>query len=154
MSPFFYRNAVMAGLILKEYKWTEEYISKYQSELPEDIRENYFNFCPAQIRFFLKEFEKSLELLSSLKHDELYLKTSVKIMQVQIYYELKHSENLISALESFRHFISNNKLIPGKRKAAIENFYKALYKLILVNSRSEKSDELLFLQKNVLAEKA
>lgn len=153
MSPVFYRNVTGLGLQLKEYEWTKNFIYEYKHELTAELRENYSNFCLAQYEFQMKNFETSLELNSKLKHDELYLKIYSKILNIQNLYELKYFDTLDSSIESFRHFISNNKLIPTDRKINFTNFFKYLNKIISVQNKTD-SDEISLLRIQLMKESA
>ena len=113
MSPAYYKNLVILALSLKEYKWIKEFILNYKNELPADIRGNVYMYCMALYEFDMKEFEKSLELLSKIK-------------------------SLISSLEAFRHFLSNNKLLPENKKVSYSNFYKFFNKVVSYNIKKDK----------------
>jgi len=138
MSPVYYKNLMILALSLNEYNWVKEFILNYKNELPEDTRENIYMYCMALYEFSMKEFESSLELLSKIKYDELYLKYDSKVLQLMIYYELKSEEPMISSMEAFRHFLSNNKLLPDNKKDSYTNFYKFFNKIVNFNIKKDK----------------
>jgi hypothetical protein len=152
MSPVFFRNIVFSALILKEYEWVKQFMIKYKTELHKEYRENYYLFCMAHYEFNIKNFESALELNSRIKYDELYLKLNSRLLQIQLLYELELEEPLISALESFRHFISNNKLIPEKRRILFSNFYKYLNSVLKFRNKNDKSS-LSFLKSKIAGNK-
>jgi hypothetical protein len=137
MPPVYYKNLVILGLSLDEYKWVKNFISDYKYELPEDSRLNIHNYCMALYEFDMRKFDKALELLSMIKFDELYLKYDSKILQLMIYYETGSEESLLSSLEAYRHFLSNNKLLPENKKEMYTNFHKFFSKLFLLKSKKD-----------------
>jgi len=124
MAPIFYRNVVNAGLTLKELSWVKNFIEEYKSELPKRYRDNYFHYCLALYEFHAGNFELSIVLNSKIKYDEVYMKLNSKTLQMQLLFETKGEESLLDSLESFRHFLINNKLIPDNKKLLFTNFHK------------------------------
>ncbi|MBK8553142.1 MAG: hypothetical protein IPL53_19615 [Ignavibacteria bacterium] len=90
--------------------------------------------------FEVNNFNDSLELLSKISLDELYMKFDVKVLQIMIYYETNSIEALISSMEAFRHFLVNNKLLPENKKETYTNFHKYLNKLILLNNKKDLNE--------------
>ena len=140
MPPIYYKNLVILALSLDEYNWVKDFISKYKNELPEDSRVNIYNYCMALYEFDMREFDKALELLSKIKFDELYLKYDSKILQLMIYYETGSEESLLSSLEAYRHFLSNNKLLPENKKEIYTNFHKFFSKLFTLKNKKDKTE--------------
>lgn len=140
MPPIYYKNLVILALSLDEYKWVKDFISEFKDELPEDSRLNIYNYCLALYEFDMHEFDKALELLSKIKFDELYLKYDSKILQLMIYYETGSEESLLSSLEAYRHFLSNNKLLPENKKEMYTNFHKFISRLISLKNKKDKTE--------------
>lgn len=138
MPVIYFKNFVILALSLNEYEWAKEFISAYKNELPVDSKDNVSLYCLALYEFDMKRFEKASELLSRIKYDELYLKYDSKILQIMIYYETGTDESLIAALEAYRHFLSNNKLLPENKKDIYINFYKFFNKLFIFKSKQNK----------------
>ncbi len=140
MPLIYYKNLVILALSLNEYKWAKDFILDYKNELPEDSRINIYNYCMALYEFDKREFDKALELLSRIKFDELYLKYDSKILQIMIYYENGSEESLISSLEAYRHFLSNNKLLPDNKKELYTNFYRYFSRIFAAKSKKDKTE--------------
>jgi hypothetical protein len=68
------------------------------------------------------------------------MKLNSKTLHLQILYELGYEDTLASSLESFRHFLSNDKLIPEEKKAPLLNFHKYLNKIISLNIKKSRSE--------------
>jgi len=75
------------------------------------------------------------------------MKLKSKTLEMQLLYETKAEESLLSSLENFRHFLNNNNLIPAGPKLQYSNFHKYLNKIVLLKNRKNKSDAGLLLSK-------
>lgn len=134
ITPVYYKNRIRLGLDLKEYKWVREFIENFKDKLHSDSKDNVYLYNLALYEFEVNNFNDSLEILSKISLDELYMKFDVKILQIMIYYETNSIEALISSMEAFRHFLVNNKLLPENKKETYTNFHKFLNKLIQLNN--------------------
>lgn len=124
-----YKNIVDTALRLDEIDWAQKFIEEYKKELPVEHIENTYLYCKGLIEFYLHNFEKALEIFAKVKYDEVYHKAEMKCIILAIYYELKLDETLFASLDSFRHFLSNDKIIPEDRKLYYLNYHKSLKKL-------------------------
>lgn len=151
MSTAFYRSIVSVGCRLKDFDWLIDFVEKYKPEIKPELRDSIYNYCKATIEMEIKNFEKSLEYLSKVRTDELYLKMDVRMLQCRIYYELNWDDSLNSLLDAFRRTLANNKLLPESRKILFANFLKYLGK---INNQKHKADELdlELIRKTIVAE--
>ena len=129
MPTVLYRNIVLSGLELKEYKWVLSFMNDYRKELHIESRDNTGNYCFALYEFYTKKYDEAFKYLARIKYDEHYLKIDVKILQIMLYFEMGHEDAFASSLESFRQFLANNNLIPQKRKLIFQNFQKYISKI-------------------------
>lgn len=140
VTPVYYKNRVRLALDLKEFEWAKDFIENFKGGLPADSKNNVYLYNLALYEFEIKNFSGSLELLSKIKFDELYLKFDAKILQLMIYYEMNSYESLISSLEAFRHFLLNNKLLPEIKKESYSNFHKFFSKLVFYKSNGKLAE--------------
>lgn len=138
MPTVYYKNLVILALSLDEYLWVKEFIQSYKNELHPDSKDNFYNYCMALYEFDMKKFDRSLEFLSKIKFDELYLKYDSKILQLMIYFETGEEESLISSLQAYRHFLTNNKLLPENKKELYTNFYKFFSRIFNSKIKNDK----------------
>lgn len=138
MSFRYYTDVVETALKLKEYKWTEEFIEKYKNELSPGSQENTYQYSHALYEFAMKNFEKSLELLSKVTYNDVYHKMKYRSMLLMIYYELDYGDLLLSHLDAFNHFLINDALISDERKIYYSNFIKYVRNL---SGLRDKDDE-------------
>jgi hypothetical protein len=76
-----------------------------------------------------------------------HFKLSVKTLMLMIYYELNLYDTAISLLDSYRHFIARDKMLPEVDKENRLNFAK-YYKEIL-NLKNGMSNEINLVKSNV-----
>jgi len=122
MSSKFYRIAVETALKLKQLEWTKQFMEKYKSKLPSAELENTYNYSLALYEFASGNYTPSLEFLSKVKYDDVYQKTELRCLTALLYYELEMDDSLFAHIDSFRHFFSNDKILPKDRKLYIGNF--------------------------------
>lgn len=144
MPELFYKSAADIGLQLKKYDWAKKFIQDYKKELPEQFRENTYLHCMGVYEFAVDNFEKSLEYISKVKFDEIYQKLDIKCLLNAIYYELKIFPSLESSIDTFRHFLKNDKIIPAERKEPFSVFNKNLSKLLKLQRKPDMEELELF----------
>ena len=137
MPDLYYKGLFDTAMRLKEYDFAKKFIIDYKDELPEQFRENTFLQCMAIYEFVTDNFEKALELISKVKFDEIYQKLDVKCLTNAIYYELDFTPSLEASIDTFRHFIKNDKLAAPFRKESYSNFNKNLLRLHKLRKKPE-----------------
>ena len=138
MSFRYYTDVVETALKLKKYQWTKEFIEKYKRELPSDSQENTYYYSLALYEFAMKNFEKSLGLLSKVKYNDVYHKIKYRSYLIMLYYELDYGDLLLSHLDSFNHFLINDTLISDERKEFYSNFSKYIKNLSGLKDKGKK----------------
>jgi hypothetical protein len=149
MSFRYYTDVVETGLKLKEYGWVKEFIEKYKPALSPDARDNTYSYSLALYEFAMKNFEKSLGLLSKVKYNDVYHKMKYRNILLMLYYELNYSDLFLSHLDSFNHFILNDNLISDERKLYYSGFIKFIKQLSGLRDK-EKIEELQSLKQKIL----
>ncbi len=145
MSSKFFRSVVETGLKLNEKEWTKDFIESCKTEMPGDAAENTYFYALSLFEFAARNYEKALELLSKVKYNDIYHKTEVRCLITEIYYELNMEDVLASHLDSFRHFITNDRLIAEERKEYFSNFVK--YARNLNSLKNKKSGPDVYMLK-------
>jgi hypothetical protein len=70
------------------------------------------NLSYAKCEFSRREYEKALIRLGKINLEYSQFKLSVKTLMLMIYYELDSYDSAISLLDTYKHFITRNKLLP------------------------------------------
>lgn len=130
MDPYFYRLSITTAIDLEEYAWVKNFIDDHTSELQADNRENMRFFGYMFYHFYKGDFEKALFEAGKIKFDLFQFKYDIRVITLMIYYELDYFEEAISLLDSFKHFIIENRSVTEKRKEHYLNFIK-VYDLLM-----------------------
>ncbi len=138
LSPWDYKNIVVAGLRLSEFDWVEEFIRSYQGKIPAEHRENAFTYNLAKLHFYKKHYSEVLKLLQKLEYEDVFYNLDAKVMLLKIYYELHEIEALDSLIESFRTFLRRNKLISEGHRTNYLNLILFVKKLSRVRYGDHK----------------
>ena len=147
MSFRYYTDVIETALKLDENRWAKEFIEKYKSVLIPEERENTYMYSLALYEFAEKNFEKSLELLSRVKYNDVYHKLKYRSLLLMLYYELDYDDLLLSHLDSFNHFLSNDTLISDDRKIYYSNFIRYIRNLSGLSDKKKKNELLCLRQK-------
>lgn len=135
-----FRNIYYTAVFQKEYDWAEKFIEKYISELQPENRENAKHLAFAYINFGRSEFEKALKEVSEVKYENFVIKFDIRLLTLKIYYELRSFESALSLIDTFSHFLSNNKNILPNQKEGFGNFLKYLKQMIRIKTGELKKD--------------
>ena len=81
-------------------------------------------------------------------HNSHTIKAVVKVVELQILYELKDFESIYHKLDAFRHFITKNEEMSAGMRDSLKNFYKIYSMLVEIKMDSGK-----FIPAQVRAEK-
>lgn len=137
-----FKNIVIVGLQLNKTEWTENFINNYIDKLNPDDKENAYNLNTARLLFYKKKFDESLEhiaLIKNIKH--IHYKTEIKILTLMIYYEQSRNAEAVSLIDNYRHFLSNDAVIPEVRKERNYNFLK--FANDLIKAKEYKSPKII-----------
>lgn len=132
---FTFISAVVTG----EYKWAEEFMNDFSDGIsPQKERSSSVNFCYAFMNYYKKDFGKALQYLSLVNFKLFSLKAIVRNLAIRIYYEAGMHEQLLSAIDSFRHYLKNEQMILESHKLAHYNFLKLVGGLAELKAEGSK----------------
>lgn len=135
-----YLNVTVTGLEAGETKWVMEFIEKYKSELDEQNRDNAYNFCRALLFYHQKEYGSALMEATKVKTDDLSYKHQLKSLYMKIYYDMHETEPFYSHIDSYRHFLINEKRLPESTKKNISSYITYTKKLFDLKNRIKESN--------------
>ena len=142
--PNHYKNIVITALKLKEYDWTQDFIYRYATKLPLDIRETVFNYTLAALHFDRKEYDEALFCLMKINPIDPYYGLNYRALLCKTYYELSEFMALNANLESFRVFVLREKQLSEYNNLSYKNFINVLKRLIRCKEKKKKTaDNLL-----------
>ncbi|HWB63365.1 MAG TPA: hypothetical protein VG603_07645 [Chitinophagales bacterium] len=139
LSQWDYKNIVTAGLRVKDFKWTARFIEDYKSELPRTYRQNAYTFNRARYFFAIKDYSQVLQLLQSVKYNDIFYQLDSKTTLLKTYYELGEWQPLDSLKDSFRILLRRKRLITARQKENYMNLLKLTMKLFRIDVKDKKN---------------
>ena len=144
-SQWKFKNICTIALRLKEYKWTESFITKFSQYLPSYEEEIAVTYNKAALNYELGAHKKALQLLNIIDFQEITYILGAKSMQLKIYHEQNDILALESLVNSFSTFIKRNKQISDNQKKTYLNFIYLTDKINQIQNNidhSKKAKEL------------
>ena len=153
--PSFFDHAIMISLDLDNVSYAEKFLLKHGNELHSDEKENVLNYNKARISLKKGEFEKALEYISKIGHNYSQTKVSVRLLNLQLYYEMNMFDPALHLIDSFRHFLSDNKRVSDNTRNRAKLMLRIIHQLMRVKSGSKRSSldevkKLLAKNKNIM----
>ena len=124
-----FKNVVLVGLRLEEYKWTKNFINDYQKFLPISQRENAVSYNTALYHFYTKEYDRVIELLRTVEYEDFIYNLNAKQLLLRTYFETDEDESIFFFFESFRAYLRRNAEISPTKKTTYLNLIKYTKKL-------------------------
>lgn len=134
VDPYFFTNAVRNASAIKELEWAEKFINNYKQKLNPDNSEEITDYSLALVEFSRKNYERSLKHLSKINLEMSGMKLEIKNLLVVIYYELSYTEELISLIDTYKHFLHRDKNMSNQSRQTSTlflNFVSELHKIKL-----------------------
>jgi hypothetical protein len=143
---------MLAALYAKDIEWAESFLKEYIEKINPDFKENMRHYTSAYISHYKGEYTKSLEEISLYKFQNESFTFDMKLMQLKNYYGLakqseSYLENLNYSLDSFTHFISDNKKVSEAYRIKGKGFIKdmrLLMKCAFDNHIFKNKDDIKF----------
>lgn len=143
-----YRNIQALTVLFKDATFLELMIEDYSKLLKPENRKDIILISNSYLYFLRNDFERSLEMISKIETDDFLFKTDMKKLKLIIYYELEYIEQAFSAIDSFKHFLSNSKEITDVRKGSSVEFMSA-FSLLLKIKTGKSDDNIAILKKRI-----
>jgi len=132
LSSVTYMNIASAGIRLKEFGWTKEFIDTYAPYLEPGNRENYHQYNLGKLLFEQKKYAEAMQLLFQFDSKHILLNFNAKTMLMKMYYESGEENALDALLDSMRIYLKRKDVI-GYHKAVFQNTLKYTKKLVRLN---------------------
>jgi hypothetical protein len=144
IEPYFFINSIRNAAIIHEFKWCEDFIKKYKERLNKDRLDETLSYSIALMEFYKGNYENALKHISTFYTERSTLKIEFRNIQIVIYYELSYTDELLSLIDSYKHFLTRDKDIAAKTKELSSEFIRIVSKLVKVKFNEDKeSVELL-----------
>jgi hypothetical protein len=139
LSPYTYKNAMMAALKVGEMDWASQFLEEYKTHLPMRDRENLFQYNKAIYFFRNNDYSSAMQLLQTVNLREVLFNLDARRLLARVYFELKEYNALDSLIESSKIYLHRQKDI-GYHREMYLNFFKILE--ILLKKEDKKSEVL------------
>lgn len=103
-----FRDYIIVGLRMEKFKWVEDFIIKYSTELPVEIRNNEVNMAYTRLHLIRKEYDKALEYLNKMKTTNYIYILDASRIRLRIYYDNSDFENAFLEIDRIKHYFRNN----------------------------------------------
>lgn len=138
LSVWTFRNIVGAGLHLREYTWTEQFIERYYSFLEEKHQQDLLSESRAKLAYEQGNKEKAMQLLASIEFKDALHQLTCKTFLAKIYYEVQELDILESLLSSMEIFVRRHRLI-GYHKDVYKNIIRLMRQLLRLPMQDKTS---------------
>lgn len=145
LSRWTYKNIVVIGLKLKEYKWVKKFIHDNAEKLSPKSREGSLNLNLAYYYYETKDFDQAMTLLNQTEYDDVLHNLFGKMLLVKMFYEQSSTGALDNLLLSFKAYIMRKKGL-GYHKTNYLNFIRYAKRLMKVNFYDKEALEKLSLK--------
>jgi hypothetical protein len=144
IEQYFFTNTVRYTSSMKEINWSLEFIEKFKDRLDPESKDEILNYTRSMIEFHRGNFDLSLKLLSSININRSNMKYDIKNIMLMNYYELGFSEQLISHIDAYKHFIAREDKKSLEFKEKIKLFLSCVLSLnqILADNNKTKAELL------------
>jgi hypothetical protein len=135
LSPYTYKNTMMAALKIGEMDWAATFLDEYKPFLPPQDREMIFKYNKALYFFRKNDYTSAMSLLQVVNLREVLFNLDARRLLARIYFELNEITALDSLIESSKIYLHRQKGI-GYHREMYLNFFKILE--ILLKTASKK----------------
>ena len=142
LTQWSYINIVTAGIRLREFEWTEQFIRTYREQLDPEVRDNVYAYNLATLYFEQGHFARALQSLQDVEFSDAFYHMAAKLIQLKSYYELDETEAFFSLIEASRKYIRRNRQLSDYQKQSNTNFLKLVSRLFNFRLRGVQPPQL------------
>jgi hypothetical protein len=142
-----------AACMANDYKWAAQFIESYKNGItPKEELFNTLTYCEAFLAYRKGDFEKALELFAKTNFKLFLFKVMVRSYMIRIYYEKNMHEQILNAVDAFRHYLKSEKLISDEQKEVHYEFLKyisLLSNIKLEHNKKSRDEALMMAEKSI-----
>lgn len=136
LSRFTYNNVIIAGLKLKEYDWTKNFMDNHKKYISKTYQHDTYYFNLALWHQYQKQFDEVLELLLQVSFKDALHALHAKQLMIKIYYQLGEYNTLESLLGSIKVYLYRHKSLGYHRQNYLK-LIRYIKKLLQLNSNDK-----------------
>lgn len=142
VSRWTFLNVIAIAIRLKEFEWTENFVTEYQKYLEEKYRESVVYFSLARLNYEKGDYTLAMRLCNQVESDDILMNLSTRTMLFKMFYEEGEHDSLESLLESVRNYLQRKEIM-GYHKTNYKNIIRFTKKLLKVNPYSQAQKDKL-----------
>ncbi len=142
----FFDNIFTNAITCKEIDFAKQFLGENLKLLQPDLQENTELYCKALLELNLKNYNSSLGYLSKVKLTDTVLKMRVRLYYFINYYETGSLEAGLSLIDSFRHFLKENKKIPEYLLDRVNTCLKYCSSIINAKINNKSLDYAIYIE--------
>lgn len=146
ISPVKFYAFIITGIAAGDIKWVEMMLDKHIGDIAPEHRGSLSNYFKAEICYLKKDFEAALTYTGKVDLSVFFIKPTLFALQLKIYYELNYVDEALSIIDTFRHYIANNKQATTIVRNARSDFLKFYYKLLMYRSGKRQNTPAKIMQ--------
>lgn len=131
IGPVRFYSFIMAGISAGDYKWTEMMLDKHSGDVAPAHRASLLNYFKAEICCLKNDFEGALTYAGKVDLSAFFMQPTLYALQLKIFYELNHVDEALSIIDTYRHYIANNKQASVIVRNARADFLKYYHRLLM-----------------------
>lgn len=151
-----YLNALLPAIFTANLEWAEQFADKFLSKLEPSQREEAKQLTEALLKYNRGNLLEAQKHCSMFKYKDQQTILIIKILMLKIQYELKNYEQSLSILDSYFHFLRENKNLTEdiiKMYTPFAKAYRMLLNCIFKGNTNEVYKVLNYLEDKIFFEK-
>ncbi len=124
LTQWSYINIIAAGIRLREFDWTEQFIHDYAPHLLPEVKDNAYTYNLSSLYFEKKDYQAALGHLHEVEFTDAFYHMGAKLIQLKSYFELEETEAFHALLEASRQYVLRNRQLSDYQKQSYGNFLK------------------------------
>ncbi len=137
-----FANIANSAIAAREFEWVKNFIHEHNGELSPENKDMVISYCNARINFEKGEYDEALKNLSSIKTiKHIPFKLPIRDLTLMVHYELAQYSQAYYQIDSYRHFLVNNKsYFADTRYERLNSFLKTFTKLVKLKDKNGSAD--------------
>jgi hypothetical protein len=129
ISEWTYKNIVTAGVRLKEFEWTEQFIHQYYNQLAPEGRDNAYQYNLAVLYYEKHDFNRAMQLLNKVHFTDPNYYLDAKSILLKIYYDHHEYDAILSLRDTVKIYLLRDKLLSKSQRTLYKSLFNNTIKL-------------------------
>jgi len=129
ISEWTYKNIVTAGVRLKEFEWTEQFIHDYYEQLSIEGRDNAYQYNLAVLYYEKNDFNRAMKLLNKVHFTDPNYYLDAKSILLKIYFDHHEYDAILSLRDTVKIYLLRDKLLSKNQRLLYKSLFNNTIKL-------------------------